>query len=245
MPIANPAHAPIYRVVAEQIAARITSGEWGAGTVLPAEVALAREFGVSVGTIRRALGELTTNGLLARRRKTGTVVTGRTARHSSLRFFYDYFRLHSRAGALQTSVTRILSRRLRPPTPGEAEALQIGPDAPVHELHRLRLVGTRKVMHGTIVLPAHLVPALPEDTDRIPERLYLSLWHDHGLKISAIRERLEADMATEEDCALLDLTPPAAVLIIHETAYDEMARPILLNVHRACTRDDVYINEVQ
>ncbi len=244
MPIDNPAHAPIYRVVAEQIASRINSGQWGAGTVLPAEVALARDFGVSVGTIRRALGELVTNGLLARRRKTGTVVTGRTPRHS-LRFFYDYFRLHSREGALQTSITRILTRQLRPATTGEAEALQIEAAAPVHCLHRLRLVGTRPVMHGLIVLPAHLVPGLPEDPDRIPERLYMALWHDYGLKISAIRERIEADLADAADCELLNLTAPAAVLVIHETAYDEMARPILLNTHRACTRHDVYINEVQ
>ena len=244
MPIDNPAHAPIYRVVAEQIAARITSGQWGAGTVLPAEVALAREFGVSVGTIRRALGDLTTNGLLARRRKTGTVVTGRTARHS-LRFFYDYFRLHSRGGALQTSVTRILAHSLRRPTQAEAAALQIDPDAMVHDLHRLRLVDARPVMHETIALPAHLVPGFPADPGAIPERLYIALWQDHGLKIAAIREQMEADLADAEDCALLGLATPAAVLVIREIAYDEMARPVLLNTHRACTRDDVYINEVQ
>ena len=244
MPRDNLAHAPIYRVVAEQITARITSGQWGAGTVLPAEVVLARDYGVSVGTIRRALGELVTNGLLARRRKTGTVVTGRTP-HQSLRLYYDYFRLHSREGALQVSATRILSRALRPATAQEAAGLQIEAGAPVHCLHRLRRVEGRPVMHGVIVLPAHLVPTLPEDTDRIPERLYLSLWHDHGLKISAIRERIEAELATPEDCALLDMPAPAAVLVIAETAYDEMARPILLNTHRACTRNDVYINEVQ
>lgn len=244
MHIHKPAHQPIYRVVAEQIATRINSGQWGAGTVLPAEVMLARDFGVSVGTIRRALGELVTNGLLARRRKTGTVVTGRSPRHS-LRFFYDYFRLHSREGALQTSITRILSRKQRPATVEEAEALQVEAAAPVHCLHRLRLIGTRPVMHGEILLPAHLVPGLPKDPDQIPERLYMALWQDYGLKISAIREQLEADLANESDCRLLKLTRPAAVLVIREVAYDEMARPILLNNHRACTAKDVYINEVQ
>lgn len=240
----NPAHAPIYRIVAEQLTTRIDSGQWGAGTVLPAEVVLARDYGVSVGTIRRALGELVTNGLLARRRKTGTVVTGRTPRHS-LRFFYQYFRLHSREGALQTSVTRILHRGLRPATAAEAASLQVAPLAMVHDLHRLRLVDARPVMHETIVLPAHLVPGLPTDPAAIPERLYIALWQDYGLKISAIREQMEADLADDEDCALLGLTRPAAVLVINEVAYDEMARPILLNRHRATTQRDVYINEVQ
>lgn len=244
MPIDQPAHAPIYRIVAEQIEARIASGRWGAGTVLPAEVELAREFKVSVGTIRRSLGELTLNGLLARRRKTGTVVTGRTPRHS-LRFFYNYFRLHSRDGAMQASRTEVLAWELRNATSSEAVALQIEPSTQVHRLHRLRRVDGRAVMHEEIILPLHLAPDLAENLDEFPERLYIALWDNYGLKISAIREEIEADLANATDCDLLGLTIPAAVLVINEVAYDEMARPILLSCHRAHTGDDVYINELQ
>jgi hypothetical protein len=43
-----------------------------------------------------------------RRRKTGTVVTGRSPHHS-LRFFYQYFRLHSDGGGLLRSTPRVMS----------------------------------------------------------------------------------------------------------------------------------------
>ncbi|MEI4472354.1 GntR family transcriptional regulator [Frigidibacter sp. MR17.24] len=228
----------------EQIAARIDTGIWPAGTVLPSETALAQEFRVSVGTIRRALGELTAGGALSRRRKTGTVVTGRTPRHS-LRFIYNYFRLHSRSGELQNSTPSVLGITQRLSTPAESDRLALSEPAMIHEIRRLRSVGGRAVMHETVILPMSLVPGFPTTPEAVPQLIYQALWHDYGLKISAIREQVEAELANEDDIALLGLTAPAAVLVLQEVAYDEMAQPILLNDHRACTRDDVYINEIQ
>lgn len=211
---------------------------------MPAETALAQEFKVSVGTIRRALGDLTAGGALTRRRKTGTVVTGRTPHHS-LRIVYNYFRLHSREGELQTSSVRVLDYARRSATADEATRLALQDGQEVYDIHRLRLVKGRVVMRERVILPVHLAPGLPTDPDALPERLYLALWQDYGVKISAIREQLEAALADEEDRRLLGLPDPAAILILNEVAYDEMARPILLNLHRATTRDDVYINEIQ
>lgn len=211
---------------------------------MPSETALAQEFRVSIGTIRRALGELTAGGAVTRRRKTGTVVTGRTPRHS-LRIVYNYFRLHSRAGDLQNSSTKVLRMRQRLSTEAETERLALAEPTMVHEIHRLRLVGGRPVMHETVILPMHLVADFPTQADEVPQLMYLTLWHDYGLKISAIREQIEAELADATDIELLGLDSPAAVLVLREVAYDEMAQPILLNDHRACTRDDVYINEIQ
>ncbi|MET0124508.1 MAG: winged helix-turn-helix domain-containing protein, partial [Pseudomonas caspiana] len=74
--------APLYEVVKRHISEAILLGEWSSGTVIPSENALAADFGVSVGTIRRALAELVSEGMLMRRRKTGTVVTGWAPLHN-------------------------------------------------------------------------------------------------------------------------------------------------------------------
>lgn len=235
---------PIYRTVSERIAERIEGGTWPQGTILPAEIALAQEFRVSVGTVRRALGELTAAGMLARRRKTGTVVTGRT-RHHSLRFIYNHFRLHSRHGGLQTSTAKILNLTCRTASEVEAERLALVDQREVYEIHRLRIVSGRTVMHERVIIPVHLVPGFPTDAAKVSDRIYLMLWDEFGLKMAAIREQVEAEMATAEDRELLDLPNPSAILVLSEIAYDEQARPILLNLHRACTKDDVYINEIQ
>ena len=61
----SPGRPPLeYRRIAEQIAARIESGEYVPGSRLPAEQALAEEYGVAYGTVRRAMDVLRERGLI-------------------------------------------------------------------------------------------------------------------------------------------------------------------------------------
>jgi DNA-binding FadR family transcriptional regulator len=59
---------PAYRKVATALLDRITARTISAGDRLPAEMELARQFGVHRGTVREALRELETNGVLKRER---------------------------------------------------------------------------------------------------------------------------------------------------------------------------------
>ena len=68
------AETTTFREVMAEIVARITEGPWGPGTLLPGEVELAEEFGVSRTTMNRALREVSEQGCLDRRRKAGTRV---------------------------------------------------------------------------------------------------------------------------------------------------------------------------
>lgn len=56
------------------ILSRIESGDWPAGAPIPPEVQLAREFGVSIGTVRKALDQLARDRILVRERGRGTFV---------------------------------------------------------------------------------------------------------------------------------------------------------------------------
>jgi DNA-binding FadR family transcriptional regulator len=59
---------PAYRKVATALLDRITGRTINAGERLPPEMELARQFGVHRGTVREALRELETNGVLKRER---------------------------------------------------------------------------------------------------------------------------------------------------------------------------------
>jgi DNA-binding GntR family transcriptional regulator len=63
-----------YIRVAHDIAARIASGELSPGTRLRAERDLATHYGVSYGTVRRAMKELREQGLIATIHGRGTYV---------------------------------------------------------------------------------------------------------------------------------------------------------------------------
>jgi GntR family transcriptional regulator len=235
---------PLYELVKRQLAEAIMIGKLEPGAVLPSEVALSQTYGVAVGTIRRALMDLTNDGLLSRRRKTGTVITGRKPQHS-LRLFFQYFRLHGLDGSLSKSVTTVTSLDQTTASAEDAEKLQIEKGAPIVRFHRYRTIDDRPIMHETLTLLQERVPNFPERKEDIPSLFYLHLLDHHGIRISAIREQVGADLATEDDARWLNLKLPAAVLTIDEVAYDQMAVPVLISAHRATTANHRYVNEVQ
>lgn len=70
------AATPPYEQIRSQIAAYVDAGLLAEGTRLPTMRALAADLGVATGTVARAYAELEAAGLVASRRRTGTVVTG-------------------------------------------------------------------------------------------------------------------------------------------------------------------------
>lgn len=235
--------APLYEVIKRRILEAILSGAWAPGTTLPSENALAGEFGVSVGTTRKALAELTSEGMLMRRRKTGTVVTGWAPLHN-LRYFFQYFRLHDKQGALLRSRTQLLEQRRAAASEDEAQRLKLSPGEEVIHLHRLRHVGDIPAMQERLVLPARHLPDFP-GPEGIPQLFYLFLLERYGIRVAAVREQLTAELATEEDISLLALKPPQAVLVIDEVSFDQNAMPVILAHHRVSTQHFIYVNEVR
>ncbi len=71
---------PAYRKVAAALLERITDRSISAGDRLPPEIELARQFGVHRGTVREALRELETNGVLKRERGSKLMMVTRPAR---------------------------------------------------------------------------------------------------------------------------------------------------------------------
>lgn len=73
---ANAAASPRYVALAREIAEEIARGLHPAGARLPTEIELSAERGVSRATVRAALLRLEELGLVSRRRRSGTHVTG-------------------------------------------------------------------------------------------------------------------------------------------------------------------------
>jgi GntR family transcriptional regulator len=69
--------AYVYTRVADHIAARIAAGDLPADARLPAERDLAAEYGVAIGTARRAVEELRDRGLVVTLPGKGTFVLGK------------------------------------------------------------------------------------------------------------------------------------------------------------------------
>lgn len=73
---------PAYLKIKQAILAKIHAGEWGVGSVIPTEMALAKTFGVARMTVNRALKELTDERVLERRQGSGTFVAQQKFNHA-------------------------------------------------------------------------------------------------------------------------------------------------------------------
>ena len=66
----------LYQRIAEELARKVSSGDWPVGSQLPTEHQLMDHYGASRNTIRAALKQLQDLGMVSRRRNRGTTVEG-------------------------------------------------------------------------------------------------------------------------------------------------------------------------
>lgn len=77
---------PLFSQVRDELASRIAGGTWKTGALLPNEIELAIELGVSQGTIRKALDLLESEKLVVRRQGRGTFVIDHDTDEMAVRF---------------------------------------------------------------------------------------------------------------------------------------------------------------
>src|SRR3954453_20612313 len=71
-------HGPLYRQLAAILRAPIVDGTYPVGTELPKEAEIADRFGISLITVRQALRELESDGLIRKRAAKPAVVAARS-----------------------------------------------------------------------------------------------------------------------------------------------------------------------
>ena len=144
---------PRYHRIAESLRGRIRDGEWMAGAPLPNQRRLARDFGVTLMTLRQALELLERDRLITRRHGLGTFVAAPS-------IDYEILKLQRFAGDLSAQgeavTTRVLEARPATADRRVAAALGLTLRARVVALERLRLVDGRPMSLQRSFLPARI-----------------------------------------------------------------------------------------
>ncbi len=125
-----------YRDIKREIFRRIRSNEWGPGTQLPGEVALAEEFGCARATVNRAMQELSDDGIIERRRKGGSHVKLAPVRQVKFEIPLVRVEIESKGAAY---AYRLLSRSVDTAPRWLTKRLGLTPDAEVLRLKCLHL----------------------------------------------------------------------------------------------------------
>ncbi len=179
---------PRYHRIAEALRKRITQGDLTPGARLPNQRKLAREFGVTLMTLRQALEVLEREKLIARHHGLGTFVAAPS-------IDYDINNLRRLAGDLlaqgEAVTTRLLASRFVVADRRVATALGLPPRARVLALERLRLVDGHPMSLQRSFLPAAIgEEVVKADLTETPLRQALEF--KLGLSVGRARETVSA-----------------------------------------------------
>jgi GntR family transcriptional regulator len=206
------AFKPLYQQVRERLTSRIADGRWRGGESVPSEMQIAAELGVSQGTVRKALDEMTAAKLLVRRQGKGTFV----AAHDEARILFQFFKLMPDSGGQAFPESDVISVIIGVADDAAAERLSLFKGEPVIRIRRARSLAGRKAICETIILPLALFDGL-QDAD-IPNNLYHLYAEHYGVRVAGGRETLKAVAASPEDAATLGVEPGAPLLLIDRVA---------------------------
>ena len=210
-------------MLAEELRQQIGRGEYKPGDKLPSETKLLNKYGVSRGTVVRAIEQLVSEGVVHRRQGAGSFV----ARPS----------LHRRAGKLLSFSESAAIEGLR----STQTLISIGDatdelirefhcDGPAVYLKRIRLLdGIPCAVHSSIV-PANIarnVSSLNGNDPAALEQPDYSLYEAldaSGHTVREAEERVTTRLAGPEECSLLNITDPSPVMVVFRRSYDASER---------------------
>lgn len=233
---------PLYLEVRQRLADAIRSGEWRPGEAIPNERALCERFGVSMGTLRKAVDQLTASGVLLRHQGRGTFV----ARHSQDRYLFSFFHLVGQDGHKEYPQVRALAFGATSADPYAARMLAVKPRSRLMWLSNLLSLRGQVVSLDEIHLPAVLFPGLTEQ--RLRERqttLYQMYQDEFNITVVRTEERVRAQVAAEQQARILGVATGAPLLQIIRVAYAFQDKPVELRYSYVNTEQIEFLSNSQ
>jgi len=224
---------PAYFKLEQHLRELIRSGALKPGDPVPPESQLCSEHGISRITVRQALSRLVFEGLIVRRRGTGTFVAEPRLQHTHV---FPSFEEEMRARGAVTS-HRLLSTRREPAEGRVAESLAVADGTIVLVVERQRLVDGRIVGLEVRYFPLRIGEAITQ-TELESQPLVLVMRRILGRTHDRLDLRVTAGVARGREAVRLGVRPGAPVLIRENTWYLEGEGPIQYG--RSVFRGDRY-----
>jgi GntR family transcriptional regulator len=221
---------PLYAQLKEAIIAAIARGELAPGDQIPSQRVLCERHGLSHMTVRRAISELLSEGVLYAIPGKGLYVAElkQDAEPPLIGFSEDM----ARRG--MAAASRVLAAELVVASTALASALGVAVGAPLAHLRRLRLADGEPMAIQNSYLPHALCPGLLAH-DLSGGSLFALLRNQYRLRLSNVTMAAEAALAGAEQAGLLGLRLPAPVLIVEQLTYLDSGQAIefVRSVYRA------------
>jgi GntR family transcriptional regulator len=233
------AEGPLYQSVQRQMLAALEQGEWRPDEAIPSEKRLCDRFGVSVGTLRKAIDALVADHLLVRRQGLGTFV----ASHSRPRQFFQFFNISPHDGPRTYPEITLLQFGLGKADRITAEKLAIPLQSDIIKIKNLLSMQGRPVIVDTITLAAPRFKGMTEELVRNrPNTLYRLYLDAFSVNVLRIDERVRAASVNAATGKLLGLKVGDPVLEIRRIALTFNRQPVEWRISHVNTQHYEYVH---
>ena len=205
----------------EQLRGRLTelAARLPAGAPLPGERQLCVEHGVSRITVREAIGQLVSEGVLVRVRGKGTFVAERAAR--SRLHLASFSQDMQRLGLHPSTV--VLALTCAVPPPATRLALELAPGERAWHVRRLRLADEQPMSIDDGWYPVRIAADL--DQVDLTGSLYTLFAERYGCTIDRAEQTVRAAEAERESAVLLGVPAGRPVLVFDRVSFSA-GRPV-------------------
>lgn len=222
------AGTPLYRGVYDALKDRIRAGFYAVGTALPSEPKLRDEFLVSTITIRRAVHELSLDGLVEPRQGVGNIV--RDATGSAVTVEMSSFTSDVANGRLRLVRTLLVDDLVQAPA-DIAERLGVQPGSMLRHLVRLDSEGGVPLSTDEAFIPPAFAAAITTEVAASP--VFMHLWQEaSGIELTHTSYEIWTASPTQEDRRLMGLEDDTPVLITGELIFRSDDKPVAWIVSR-------------
>ena len=237
-----PLATPLYREVKRAMMESLSGGEWKPGDAIPAERRLAERYGISIGTVRKAIDELVAENILIRQQGRGTFV----ASHNRDRLLFYFFHVVAHDAPKQYPVVRLLGFAKGKADRLASEKLAIAVGDPVLRIRNLLSLSDTPVIVDDITIAAARFPGISERAFRERISTVYNLYQDaFGISVVRTVERLRATLADADIAPLLHVAAGAPMLQIRRVAMTYSDVPVELRISHVNTAHHEYLSELK
>lgn len=218
----SPAFAgPLYVQVAGIMRAKICASEWTSRAPLPNEVTLARDIGVSIGTVRKALEMLEAERLIQRRQGRGTFVV-ETSNETELERFSNLVS----GGRKLRNVSAAWSSHSGEATREESQILHVPLASRVYRLEALWTSGDHAIVSESVTVSQARFPELPAHLHEGGQFLFPIYRRHYQEVINKVTEQVTAANADSEIAVKLKMQKDRAMLVVNRVAFAMSGGPV-------------------
>ena len=239
----SPSFQPLYVQIKALLVKSLDAGEWRPGEAIGTELELAARFGVSQGTVRKAIDALAADNLVVRRQGKGTFVATHTEEKSSM---FRFLRIRRNDGRVEYPASRLLDVRRGRASAETARMLQLKAGEQLILMRRVLEFSGEPVVLDEIALPAALFRGLTRARlEAYRGSMYSFFETQFGVRILKAKETLTAIAADSGTASTLKLRPGEPVLQVDRITSTYGDRAVEWRRGLCATRHYCYVNELR